>query len=456
MGGAPIPQPIPSPAPDAYGYSGDPQHSPVQGSDCQSCNNIHSSPYQQAASAPWGADGYSMIGGDCNTGACGVPAVAARPSIYPWFGGFNLLALNVVDNSNRSLAVVSQRAAFHQNVLDPGANLGFEVSIGRYLACGKYGIGVTYFHLDPDGEEASISSGAGSIQSAMLAYHDVHLNVNGDGFENQVYEYVSGTGGILETAGATDVRARRDMRFNGIEANMFCFGLMGAQRAAPLCGDGLQQSHAQSKFGRFIGANNHAGYGYGGAAGPLVRPSNGRVQVVALHGFRWFQFEESAQLAYNTDGVAGYQVNDIYDDADVQNDLFGYQFGGFLTYCLTNRVNLNVGGKFGLYANNVEARRRIGTFDTAANLFGMPGEQADTTVDDTVLASLGEIDLGLGVRLTNAWTVRGGYRVFGINGVATVFNQMDQDLATTNNPGKIHANDTLFLHGAYVGADFNF
>lgn len=173
------------------------------------------------------------------------------------------------------------------------------------------------------------------------------------------------------------------------------------------------------------------------------------------HGVRWFQVNDEAELAYNRDGIAGYQAEDIYDNVDIENNLVGYQFGGRLTYCLSNRLNFNLGGKFGVYGNHVEAYRRVGTQTTRAYRAGNPTDYAETRVDDTVLSTLGELDLGLGFRVSNAWTLQGGYRVMGITGIATGFDQMSQDFGTSAFPGGVHASDSLFLHGAYVGAAYN-
>ncbi|MEM9646539.1 MAG: hypothetical protein AAF989_16220, partial [Planctomycetota bacterium] len=106
--------------------------------------------------------------------------------------------------------------------------------------------------------------------------------------------------------------------------------------------------------------------------------------------------------------------------------------------------------------NNVEANRRVGTVDLTAYRFGATSDVADTSYEDTVMSTLGEFDLGLGVRCSNAWTIRGGYRVLGVSGIATGFDQMAQDFGSAAFPGYVHASDSLVLHGAYIGADFNF
>ena len=117
------------------------------------------------------------------------------------------------------------------------------------------------------------------------------------------------------------------------------------------------------------------------------------------HGFRWFQINDDFQLAYNTNGTAGYQSDDIYQDVDTENNLFGYQFGSRLSYCINCRWSLNVGGKFGLYGNRAELRHRVGDASAAAYRNGVSADLIDTHDTDTVLATLGELDLGLAYRL---------------------------------------------------------
>jgi hypothetical protein len=145
----------------------------------------------------------------------------------------------------------------------------------------------------------------------------------------------------------------------------------------------------------------------------------------------------------------------IFDDLDTENEMLGYQFGGTLTYCLGSRLDLNIGGKFGIFGNRATMRHRLGTDTQVAYLTPGGTDNIDTESSDTVLSTLGELDLGLGCRVTRGWTVRGGYRVMGITGVANAVDS--RGFAYTNIPeiSQVHADDSYLLHGAYVGAQFN-
>jgi hypothetical protein len=315
--------------------------------------------------------------------------------------------------------------------VDPEASVGFDVFFGRYLDCGRYGLGVGYTMWNPSSE--SVTYGgiiAGDLRANQLGYNNVQVDA-GAGADS-AYGIIDGTAGLY--AGAEAVRIRRDLNFQGIEANLFSFGLIGARRAA-------------------YRDCNPCNKGFGGAAGPLARPAGGRVRIMTSHGFRWFQVNDEYESAYNVDGVGGYQADDIYDNFDVENNLYGYQFGGMLTYCLGCRMNLNIGGKVGIYGNDVEVRHRLGTVN---NIGTVGGNDISTTNSDTVLATLGELDLGLGLRISNKWSVRGGYRLMGIAGVVdAVEAAQNTDYQNIVAASEVYADDSFILHGGYVGLTCN-
>jgi hypothetical protein len=346
-----------------------------------------------------------------------------------------LLFFDLEENSAREIATGLNN--FNSSAVDPDSTVGFDISAGRYLDCGRYGLGITYFLWNPSTVSETRLGGAGTIIAAMPAYSFISVDPDGAGAlpAGVVYDVIDGSD--PNYAGAAGVRATRDVRFQGIEANLFSFGLMRARRAsyANNCGSGC--------------------YGFGGAAGPLVRACNGRVRVMTSHGFRWMQIKDDLELAYNIDGTAGYQATDIYENVDVENNLYGYQFGGRLTYCLSSRLSMNIGGKFGIFANHAEKRHRLGSTTSLAYRNGVPLDVISSTDSDTVLASLGELDLGLGYRIGSAWTVRGGYRLIGITGVATAWDSLPNSYVSVASAGAVHADDSYLLHGGYVGLEYN-
>jgi hypothetical protein len=278
----------------------------------------------------------------------------------------------------------------------------------------------------------------------MPAYRDIEMDA-GLGAEN-IYNIIDGAGGV-GYAGAAGVRVTRDVLFQGIEANLFGFGLMGARRVSRNC-------CPHPIFGGKFSLRNRC-KGYGGATGPLVRSCGGRLRVINSHGFRWFQAKDDLEFAYNIDGTVGYQATDIFEQIEVENNLFGYQFGSRLSYCISNRWSLNLGGKVGLYGNHAELRHRLGSQAVAANRIGAAGELISTSSSDTSLATLGELDLGLGYRIGCAWTIRGGYRMLGMTGVATAVDSLPGSYYSLASSGQVRANDSYLLHGGYFGMEYN-
>jgi hypothetical protein len=121
-------------------------------------------------------------------------------------------------------------------------------------------------------------------------------------------------------------------------------------------------------------------------------------------------------------------------------------------------LNLGIGGKVGAYANSVEVRQRVGNNDMPARYQSATvGSRRHVDMRDrgTVLAGLGEIDLGAGFRLTDCWTLRGGYRFLGVSGVATSVGMIDHEMFSHNLVADHEANDSVLLHGAYIGSEFN-
>lgn len=517
--------------------AGNPVHvgAPVDDAYCQSCNQTpgYQSQFVEAASQPWEGASFAAQ-------SCGMPAAPVRPTLFPWFGSFDLLFFNLDTNGKDRNLVSAYSAAdptrpylpgIGLGQIDPDSALGYQLNFGRYFGCGQYGLGVSYFNFDPDAEivdrmyapQDSMPNGGGGgavRATGMPQYHGAIMNylydngapggyrgldTNNDGAYDAtndfatVYDIIDGRAGQNAlngadgTAGTADddlnaaiggagtnshaeavrVRVRRDVDIQGVEINLFSFGLMGAQRAAAMnCGGdglgsgfgGLRGLGGYGGFGGYGGANQcgdpcaescRPARGFGGAGGPLVRPCTGKLQVVTSHGIRWFQFRDSIDFAYDIDGRAGFTMHDLYDTTSTTNDLLGYQFGSRLIYCLASRVNLNVGGKFGLYGNNAEFRHRLGTQENVAQLGAMPGLGIDYHTEETVFSTLGEFDLGLGVRVTNAVTVRGGYRVMGVTGLASAANY-SRDYSSSASASALHADTSLLLHGAYLGADFNF
>ncbi|MGV3484215.1 MAG: hypothetical protein ACO1RT_07345 [Planctomycetaceae bacterium] len=436
----PAPQSAPKPAPPATQRPAPPQ--PLQ--DSQAASSVpqpHPSAFQQALEAPWS---------NCDPVPPCSSAPARRP-LSPWFAGTNVLLWDMSDDSYRRFAARSgapTNTILSTDHVAADSAVGYDVSFGRYLDCGRYGLSVTYLNFDPSSEFATARTAAPGDNYATMA-HWQQISIDRDGAGPGVAESVYD---IYDNAAAHSIR--RDVSIQGIELNLASFGIMGASRLAnpspcgPVPGRGTLAG-----LRRAIGLGDC--YGYTNAGGSLARSCDGSVQVVATHGLRWFQFEDEFEFA-STDAYDGYVgPTDMFYDSNVTNDLYGYQFGGRLIYCLGPRLVANIGGKAGIYGNDVYVEQRIGTPTQLAYVTSDATQQIASSDREVVLAGLGEIDLGLGYRLGNAWTINGGYRMLYASGVATSIGSIASEYYALAPSARAAADDSLLLHGAYIGATLN-
>jgi hypothetical protein len=414
---------LPAPVAEIPAPVADPLHTsePV-GAGCQNCQD---SQYAQAVAASW--------------------AGSVRLPMKRWFGSANLLFFTLEEGRGEYIAS-GLGSDLYTSLVDPKASTGFDVSFGRYLHCGRWGAGVSYMLWNPEKQGFARFSTPGTIAAANPAYSQIsiaHGTLGTDTVAN------------LIAANARGMYLKRDVAFQGIEANLFSFGLMGARRVSHAgCGNGSVLG-----FGANLGHRLSHGRGFGGASGPLARPCGSRIRVMTSHGFRWFQAKDFVERGWDVDGTDGFQSEDIYEKVDIDNNLYGYQFGGRLTYLITCRLNLSVGGKLGIYGNYAEMKQCVGTRSLLAYQTGSPtaftcnGNNDNAT--DTALATLGELDLGLGYRISNCWSIRGGYRLLGMTGVANSMDSHPVSYASMADAGRVRANDNYVLQGGYVGLEFN-
>lgn len=185
-----------------------------------------------------------------------------------------------------------------------------------------------------------------------------------------------------------------------------------------------------------------------------------------LLGFRYFKFDES--LAYSAFGIPpnpflGGDISRADYVANVENELYGAQFGGRSEVTLTQRLGLLVGLKAGIFQNNFSSSQE-------ASVTGLDGQKRIAQVlndpnqgtpinfsgEDEDYTMLGEIDLGLTYRITNSLRLRGGYKGIFVDDIAFAENQGSSnfsDIVANNTP---NANEDLILHGGYFGVDLAF
>ncbi len=177
----------------------------------------------------------------------------------------------------------------------------------------------------------------------------------------------------------------------------------------------------------------------------------GRLQVVALVGFRYFRFDE--RLSFGA--VAGGSefgdnggANEAYLAFRCTNNLYGAQVGSLLNYMVTDRFGVFLVPKAGIYGNQMNCRSQLYTGDSQVG-FDIPSHKAD-------VAFLGEIDTGLSYAFTNNLRAFIGYRVVGVANVALADNQFLPFLADTSGFAQVKQSGSLILHGGFAGLGWTF
>jgi hypothetical protein len=174
-------------------------------------------------------------------------------------------------------------------------------------------------------------------------------------------------------------------------------------------------------------------------------------------GFRFFKFDEGLNIFMDRDDNAWDSTDyEVHHDIDVENNLYGFQLGTDINYCLTKCLHLDFGSKFGIYGNHATQTQNIYTPQGVA--YVLPGAPEDFYVrsaEDEV-AFLGELRAGVGFKVGCHFRFTGGYRAVAATGVATSLGQLDhgRTLGRLAKVADINSNETLVLHGAYAGTEF--
>lgn len=201
--------------------------------------------------------------------------------------------------------------------------------------------------------------------------------------------------------------------------------------------------------------------------GRQTRTRRGREAIYEyLLGFRYFKFDES--LTYSAFGIrpntfAGGDISRADYVANVENELYGAQFGGRSELSLTKRMGMLIGLKAGIFQNNFSSSQRASVTaldgqQRVAQILNNPnqGTPFNFAGEDQDYTMLGEVDLGLTYRLTNGVRLRGGYKGIFVDDVAFAENQGNSnfnDIVANSTPS---ANEDLILHGGYFGLDLAF
>ena len=123
------------------------------------------------------------------------------------------------------------------------------------------------------------------------------------------------------------------------------------------------------------------------------------------------------------------------------NNLFGAQVGGDWQTSIGERAGIGAFGKAGLYGNEAYARATAGPVIATAS--GVRGQ----------VAFLGELGVIGTYKATDSLTLRAGYTVMWIEGIALAPDQL-ANINFANRTISVDSHGGSFLHGAIVGAEF--
>ena len=174
-------------------------------------------------------------------------------------------------------------------------------------------------------------------------------------------------------------------------------------------------------------------------------------------GVRYFRFQESltfSSISHDADA-------DAYFKDTINNNLVGVQFGFDAAYNVMNNVRLFITPKIGVYDNFIdsrfEARARSGTgsyVDGTVDVTGYPNFPA--TGSSSGIAFLTQIDIGADWQFSRNWSARAGYRVVAVTGMGLADEQFPQYMCDTPEMANPQHYSSLVLHGAFLGATYNF
>ena len=404
------------------------------------------------------------------------PTSGCAPSIAspsPWIFGASGLLFNRVDN---------QYARLTSDVTNPDSPIlttdnarmqltsGVQFYGGRYFGSGQYAMVGSYWGVfsNPQTAEVVVPLG-GNLRS------DLPFTVRGPNPGATPYGIEMPSQNVFDLYdGAFSHRLVRDQQFHNAELNFFSFALGGGARQPYAGGRGaLLGGGSAGGFGGAgrLGRHGSGAFGSGGdPSAPTCGPTgpcapwygaqSSKLRLSMFGGLRWFRFQDSLQYAASaTDQVYGNTEDDFYYNNGVTNDLVGSQLGATANWCTGTCVNVFAGTTFGVFCNHMTADTRAGTTDTVATILSansFNGNAYDYSSSHNDVSLLCEGNFGVGIRISRGWTANLGYRVVGVNGVATAVGQIPRDFSSENEINRINNHNSLILHGLVLGAVYNF
>ena len=168
-------------------------------------------------------------------------------------------------------------------------------------------------------------------------------------------------------------------------------------------------------------------------------------RVTMLAGFRFVDLGEDLQ------GTLPPQRTVPFWDTHTRNYLYGFQIGADGKLCEYRRFSLDIVAKAGLFDNVADETAGVSIYRTVY------GESATTTH----AAFVGEIDLACRYQIAPTLSLKLGYEVLWLEGVAFAPGQIPETKSYTIAPVSLQAlgvdsRSGVFYHGATAGLEFVF
>jgi hypothetical protein len=150
-------------------------------------------------------------------------------------------------------------------------------------------------------------------------------------------------------------------------------------------------------------------------------------------GFRWVELREDL----NTDFVnASHAIN-------TNNHMYGIQFGGEALFLDRGAFTASLFGKVGIYENSA---------DQNTDMVNIPGAVASTFGAASKTAFIGDVGIFGHYLINDCWSIRGGYQVLFLDGVALA---SDQIFASNiiNGTATVDVDNTAVYHGFFASIE---
>jgi len=186
-----------------------------------------------------------------------------------------------------------------------------------------------------------------------------------------------------------------------------------------------------------------AGKGDYAAAGPSCSDSRCRT-FEWLAGFRFLDLSEELRIYGEKDAGDPPAVESGVYDILTRNHLYGGQLGARFR-CWGTRLGWEATGKLGIFGNDADQEQYVTDYPE----FEL---RPRTGAEGCEVAFVGDLNLSLIYRLSDVWSLRGGYNLIWISGVALAPDQLDFS-GTLPAGDRLHSNGSLFLHGVSCGVE---